>query len=76
MITITYIQWGFLLTDFNREFVAAQNLQRYAYAIHAKGAPLTNCGGFVDGTVPPVSRLGRNQRVLYNVHKRVRAVKF
>ena len=76
MINTIYNQWGFLLTDFNRELLAAQNLQRFAHAIHAKGAPLTNCWGFVDGTVRPVSRPGRNQRVLYNGHKRVHAIKF
>ena len=37
---------------------------------------LRNCFGFVDGTVRPVSRLGKNQRVLYNGHKKVHAIKF
>ena len=76
MINRIYNQWGFLLRDFNREQLAPQNLQRYAHAIHAKGAPLTNCLGFLDGTVCPVSRPGHNQRVLYNGHKRVHAIKF
>lgn len=39
------------------------------------GAPYTNCWGFVDGTVRPVCRPGTLQRTLYNVHKRVRAIK-
>lgn len=39
------------------------------------GAPYTNCWGFVDGTVTPVCRPGTLQRTLYNVHKRVRAIK-
>ena len=39
------------------------------------GAPYTNCWGFVDGTVRPVCRPGTLQRTLYNVHKRVHAIK-
>lgn len=69
-------QWGFLLTSFDRELLAPENLQRYAHAVHEKGAPLTNCWGFIDGTVRPISRPGINQRVLYNGHKRVHAITF
>ena len=76
MINSIYNQRGSLLTDFNRELLATQNLQRSAHAIHAKGAPLTNCLGFIDGTCRPVSRPGHNQRVLYNGQKRVHAIKF
>ena len=28
-------------------------VEAYATAIHAKGAPLTTCFGFIDGTVRP-----------------------
>ena len=41
-----------------------------------KGSPLDNCFGFVDGTVRPITRPGEDQRVLYNGHKRVHAIKF
>ena len=71
-----YEQWSFLLTSFDRELLSPANLQKYADAIHAKGAPLTNCWGFIDGTVRAISRPSRNQRVLYNGHKRVHAIKF
>ena len=70
-----YEQWSFLLTSFNRELLSPANLQIYADAIHAKGAPLTTCWGFIDGTVRAISRPSRNQRVLYNGHKRVHAIK-
>ena len=40
------------------------------------GAPLENCFGFIDGTVRPICRPGQNQRVVYNGHKRVHALKF
>ena len=69
-------QWEFLLTSFNRDTLAPQNLQRYAAAIHENGAPLNNCWGFIDGTVRPISRPWMNQRVLYNGHKWVHAIKF
>ena len=44
--------------------------------IHGHGTPLTNCWGFVDGTVRPISRPERNPHVLYNGHKKVHGVKF
>ena len=39
-------------------------------------APLTNCSGFVDGTVRRICRPGEVQRTVYNGHKRVHAIKF
>ena len=44
-------------------------LSEYALAINAKGAPLTNTVGFIDGTVRGTCRPGVNQRVAYNGHK-------
>lgn len=41
--------------------------------------PLTNCLGFVDGPVRPITRPGENQRLLYNAnngHKGVHGLKF
>ena len=37
---------------------------------------LNNCFGFIDGTAGPIARPGENQRVVYNGHKRVDALKF
>lgn len=64
------------LRSFNQPWLSQASLQNYADVIHATGAPLPNCWGFIDGTVRPVSRPGKNQRVLYNGHKRVHAIKF
>ena len=75
-MNLIYDQWAFLLTDFNRELLSPPNLQRYANAVHTRGAPLQNHWGFVDGTVRPISRPGQNQRVVYNGHKRIHAIKF
>ena len=54
----------------------AQALQSYADAVSARGAPLQNCFGFVDGTVRPIARPGEHQRLVYNGHKRVHSLKF
>ena len=75
LMSFIHDRWGFLLNGFHRNILNPQNLVWYARAIHAKGAPLTNCWGFMDGTVRPVSRPGNNQRVLYNGHKRVHEIK-
>lgn len=48
----------------------------YADAVADKGAALSNCFGFVDGTVRPICRPGKDQKVVYNGHKRVHALKF
>ena len=48
----------------------------YANAVPDKGAALGNCWGFIDGTVRALSRLNEFQRILYNGHKKVHALKF
>ena len=45
-------------------------------SIAGKGAPLKNCFGFVDGTVRPDCRPKRNQKTVFNGHKRVHSLKF
>lgn len=47
-----------------------------AGAITAKGSPLHNCVGFLDGTVRPICRPTKYQRMVFNGHKRVHALKF
>lgn len=81
MITNTVLDWiynvhGFRLTSWNQPFLSPANLQEYANAITRQGSPLTNCFGFIDGTVRPICRPGENQRIVYNGHKRVHALKF
>ena len=71
-----YTAWGRLLTNLNQPWLSPVNLERFANAVFEKGAPLSNCIAFVDGTVRPVCRPGTNQRVLYNGHKKVHAIKF
>ena len=77
-LALSYIYDNFcnLLTDFNQHWLTPANLRRYADAVHAKGAPLTNCWGFIDGTARPICRPSIHQRKVYSGHKRVHALKF
>ena len=76
MMNFMYNNWGHLLTTFNQQWLSPQNLEMFCQVIHDKGTPLQNCFGFIDGTVRRLCRPGRNQRVLYNGHKKVHAIKF
>ena len=69
-------RWGHLLNTMNQAWLSPNNLQLFADKIHDAGAPLENCIGFIDGTVRPLCRPGENQRILYNGHKKVHALKF
>ena len=64
------------LTQWNQFLLSPASLQEYANAIHRAGAALNNCFGFIDGTVRAISRPGKDQRLVYNGHKRVHALKF
>ena len=64
------------ITQWNHSILDPANLQIYANAISNKGAALDHCIGFIDGTVRPICRPGEKQRIVYNGHKRVHAIKF
>lgn len=77
VVDFIYNEHGHLVTRWNQHSIlSARKLQKYADAIHAKGAALENCFGFVDGTVRPICRPKKWQRSVYNGHKRVHAIKF
>ena len=63
------------LNSFQQQWLAPAELEKFAHTIHNAGAPLTNCWGFVDGTVRQICRPGEMQRTVYNGHKRVHAIK-
>ena len=71
-----YVTHGDRITQWNPTVVNPGFLEQYAAAIAGKGAALDNCFGFVDGTVRPISKPGEQQRIVYNGHKRVHALKF
>ena len=76
VLNIIHDRWQHLFSDLDQPWLQPDRLEIFADAIHQKGAALQNCWGFIDGTVRPVSRPGRFQRVLYNGHKKVHAIKF
>lgn len=76
MLNHIYHNFSHLLTSFNQQWLSPQRLTYYAERVAAKGAPLANCWGFIDGTLRPIARPKQNQRVMYNGHKRVHGFKF
>ena len=62
--------------QWNDSIPKPHSLEIYSNAITAKGSPLDNCFGFIDGTVRPKGKLGQNQGSVYNGQKRVHDVKF
>jgi len=69
MTDLVFVGYGRLLSDLAQPWLSQANLSRFADAVHAKGAALENCWGFVNGTVRLLSRPGQNQQILYNCHK-------
>ena len=65
-----------LLETLVHPWLTLQRLQDFAAAVHRKTGALQNCVGFIDGTVRPVCRPLVGQRLVYNGHKRVHALKF
>ena len=81
MIANTVLDWiynqqCFRLTSWHQPFLTPACLQEYAGAITRQGSPLTNCFGFIDGTVCPICHPREKQRIVYKGHKHVRALKF
>ena len=78
VMNLIYTQWNHLLTDLDQPWLSPANLQQFAEMIDSNGGALQTCWAwvFVDGTVRPVSRPGRNQRVFHNGHKKVHSIKF
>lgn len=72
----TFDTFDHLVTSLDQPWLTAPFLHQYAHVINAKGAPLTHCFGFVDGTVRAMCRPIHHQREVYNGHKRCHGVKF
>ena len=64
------------ITAWNQAILNPPALQQYADAVSDKVAALGNRFGCVDGMVHSICRPGENQRMVYNGHKRVHALKF
>ena len=76
MTSFVYDMYHEKLNSFQQQWLAPAELEKFAQTIHNIGAPLSNCWGFVDGTVRQICRPGEMQRTVYNGHKRVHAIKF
>lgn len=73
IIDDVYVRFRHLLESLDLIWL---NPEDFSAAIHAKGGALHQCWGFVDGTVRPISRPSRNQRIMFSGHKRVHCIKF
>ena len=62
VVNTIYNNFAHLLMDIDQPYLSQAYLKFYADAIHAKGAALGSCWGFVDGTVRPICRPTRNQK--------------
>ena len=71
-----YTSHGHRLTSWNQLFLTPAWLEQYSRAIYQMGCPLTNCFGFIDSTICPISRPEEDQRLVYNGHERVHFLKF
>ena len=71
VVDYIYDQHQHRITGWNQTILNPVKLEQYAAAISRE-----NCFGFIDGTVRSICRPGKNQRIVYNRHKRVHAIKF
>ena len=75
MVDYIYETHGHLITQWNGNLLNPVALRTYPDYISRKGSPLSNCFGFIDGTIRPIARPGHDQRTVYNGHKRVHSLK-
>lgn len=68
---------GHLLKNLdNLNWLTPNRLDYYCQVVRAKGCPLDNCWGFIDGTARPICRPGENQQEFFSGHKRYHCVKY
>ena len=73
MIDDVYERYKERLTSLDLVWLDPEGFSR---AIYAKGCPLTQCWGFIDGTAKSIARPIYNQRIMYSGHKRIHCLKF
>ena len=64
-----------LISDLDQPWLEEGQVRRYARVTQNAGLPISNCWGFIDGTVMPICRPSQNQREVYNGHRRTHALK-
>lgn len=53
--------YRYLLRSLNQPWLQPDCLQNFANVVSGRGSALSNCWGFVDGTVRPIARPGEHQ---------------
>lgn len=76
IIDYIFNTYGHRITEWKHQILSPPNLEMHADVIHQQGAALTNCFGFIDGTVRPICRPSKHQRIVYNGHKGIHSLKF
>lgn len=71
-----YERWGVLLRQLDLPRLTPQLLEEFAEAVHVQNAQLHKVWGFVDSTVRAIAKPNLGQRLMFNAHKRVHALKF
>ena len=71
-----YDTHGHRNTQWNHQVLSQPMLQLCSDTIAVQGSALDNCFRFVGGTVRPICRPAEHQKVVYDGHKRVHALKF
>ena len=54
VMSLIYDRWWHLLQNVRQALLSRESLTIFCNKMHEHGAPLTNCWGFVDGTVRPI----------------------
>ena len=70
-----YDRFSHLMSSFDLAWLHTHTFAA-ATCIKDKGSPLSQCFGFIDGTLRPIARPTVNQRIMYSGHKRVHCLKF
>ena len=69
-------RWEHLLQCEDQHLLHPLRLSEYAQAIHERGAPLNSIFAFIDCTIRRICHPSWHQRVAYNGHKKIHALKF
>ena len=64
VIDYIYTIHGHRITHWNDALLNPLASDAYAQLVHAKGAALQNCFGFVNGTIRPIARPDEHQRMM------------
>ncbi|XP_064653070.1 uncharacterized protein LOC135503424 [Lineus longissimus] len=71
-----YLRFHTKFSSLEQPWMGRDQLHEFANAVHEKGAPLSNCWGFIDGTPRQICRPKYNQRACFSGHKIYHCIKF